>query len=263
MLLGLFCWSTSPPWMTKFFGFLSCFKFTRNWGPSNLEITTKELCDFWSSLTPLLNFLAKHHSPRLAISQCGDLLTFRPKLVFTSHRFIQNHSALSCSHLRINRDQLIGKLLDLSAAWKINPMRENRHPQKKRSVTLRFWQYRKTNELKKKEILFFHQRHALLMSLDIFVVTYVTTFCQNWSTCYYFLWKKLNFHFFLNSLFRVLPRFLALVRLKKPNKSFVFLSTSGKGLGLGRQSKIGSSKMEIQFFSTENNSMSWGVLVKR
>ena len=55
---------------------------------------------------------------------------------------------------------------------------------------------------------FFCHRHALLTSFDIFVVTYIEwlTFCQNLLTCYYFLWKKLNFHFF-NPLFSgIVPR---------------------------------------------------------
>ncbi len=44
------------------------------------------------------------------------------------------------------------------------------------------------------------------MSFDIFVITYrVTNFCQNWLTCYYFLWKKTEFPFFVFSCFWVLP----------------------------------------------------------
>ncbi len=52
---------------------------------------------------------------------------------------------------------------------------------------------------KKRNSVFFCHRHALSPSFDIFVVTVEwLTFCQNSSTCYYFLQNKLNFHF-LNS----------------------------------------------------------------
>ena len=51
----------------------------------------------------------------------------------------------------------------------------------------------------KMKFSFFHQRHTLSMSFDIFVVTYrVTNLLPKLITCYYFLQKKLNFHF-LNS----------------------------------------------------------------
>ena len=57
----------------------------------------------------------------------------------------------------------------------------------------------KNRENKKWKFSFSHQRHALLTSFNIFVVTYMwLTFCQNWSTCYYFPQKKL---IFFNSLF--------------------------------------------------------------
>ncbi len=54
-------------------------------------------------------------------------------------------------------------------------------------------------EIKKWKFSFFHQRHALLTSFDIFVVTCgVTNFLPK---LFYILWKKLNFHF------RVMPEF--------------------------------------------------------
>ncbi len=42
----------------------------------------------------------------------------------------------------------------------------------------------------------FHQRHALLTSFGIFVVTPTEwpTLCQNWWACHYFVRNKLNFH---------------------------------------------------------------------
>ncbi len=49
-------------------------------------------------------------------------------------------------------------------------------------------------EFKKWKFSFFHQRHALSMIFDIFVITYRVT-------CYYFLWKKLNFHFWFSPIF--------------------------------------------------------------
>ncbi len=52
----------------------------------------------------------------------------------------------------------------------------------------------------KMEIQFFPSKNALLMSFDTFVITHIQsqTLCQNLSTCYYFLWKKLNFHFWFS-----------------------------------------------------------------
>ncbi len=53
---------------------------------------------------------------------------------------------------------------------------------------------------------FFHQRHALSTSFDIFVVTYrVTNFLLKLLDMLLFLGKKLNFHFFEIPYFRVLP----------------------------------------------------------
>ena len=65
------------------------------------------------------------------------------------------------------------------------------------------WTIPENRENNKIEIQFFsRQRHALWRSFDIFVVTErVTNFCQNWSTCYYFLSKKLNFHFLFFPIF--------------------------------------------------------------
>ena len=56
---------------------------------------------------------------------------------------------------------------------------------------------------------FFHQRHALSTSFGNFVVTSEwLTFCQNWWTCYYFLWKKLNFHFLNSPIFGCCPVYI-------------------------------------------------------
>ncbi len=46
------------------------------------------------------------------------------------------------------------------------------------------------------------------MSFDIFVITYrVTNFLPKLITCYYFLLKKLNFHFWFSPIFRLCPEF--------------------------------------------------------
>ncbi len=69
-------------------------------------------------------------------------------------------------------------------------------------------------EFKKWKLTFFHGRHGLSISLEIFVVTYrVTIFCQNWLTCYYYLLKKLNFHFFFSPIFGLCPEYLSSSRL--------------------------------------------------
>ena len=68
------------------------------------------------------------------------------------------------------------------------------------------WQYPKIGTWKKRNSVFFPQRHALSTSFDIFMVTYrVTNFLPKLVDCYYFLWKKLNFHFLKSPFFRVLP----------------------------------------------------------
>ncbi len=50
-------------------------------------------------------------------------------------------------------------------------------------------------EMKKNEILFFLSKmHCRQVLTFLQSPTEWLTFCQNWWTCYYFLWKKLNFH---------------------------------------------------------------------
>ena len=64
-------------------------------------------------------------------------------------------------------------------------------------------QYPKIGTWKKMKFSFFHERHTLSTSFDIFVVvTYrVTNFLPKLVTCYYFLWKKLNYHFLKSPIF--------------------------------------------------------------
>ena len=69
-------------------------------------------------------------------------------------------------------------------------------------LALRARQYLKIGKSKKMTFSFFPQRHALLTSFDILVVTLEwQTFCQNSSTCYYFLQKKTEFPFFYFPIF--------------------------------------------------------------
>ncbi len=57
-------------------------------------------------------------------------------------------------------------------------------------------------EFQKWKLSFFRQRHTLSTSFDIFVITYrVTNFLPKLVTCYYFLPKKLNFHFWFSPIF--------------------------------------------------------------
>ncbi len=62
---------------------------------------------------------------------------------------------------------------------------------------------RENREFKKWKFSFFHQRHALSISFDIFVVTYRVTFFFA-KTCWHaiiFYGKKLNFHFWFSPIF--------------------------------------------------------------
>ena len=68
-----------------------------------------------------------------------------------------------------------------------------------------YGQYSKIGKLKEWNSVFFHQRRALSMSFDIFIVRYrVTNFSQNLWTCYYFQQKKTEFPFCEFPYFRVL-----------------------------------------------------------
>ena len=66
------------------------------------------------------------------------------------------------------------------------------------------WAIPENREMKKMKFSFFHQRHILLKSFDIFSVTYgVTNFLPKLVNI--FCRKKLNFHFFEFPYFLVLP----------------------------------------------------------
>ncbi len=79
-------------------------------------------------------------------------------------------------------------------------------------------------EFQKWKLSFFHQRHTLSRSFHIFVITYRViewqTFCQNLSTCYYFLWKKLNFHFWFSPIFGLCRNHQRLHSNLFPNSEF-------------------------------------------
>ncbi len=60
-------------------------------------------------------------------------------------------------------------------------------------------QYRKIGNSKNRNSVFFHQRHTLLTSFDVFVVTYRVTNFLPFST------EKTEFPFFVFPCFRVLP----------------------------------------------------------
>ena len=61
----------------------------------------------------------------------------------------------------------------------------------------------KNRELKKMKFSFFPLKTCIVKfwHLCSYIPIEWLTFCQNWLTCYYFLLKKLNFHFFLIPLF--------------------------------------------------------------
>ena len=64
-------------------------------------------------------------------------------------------------------------------------------------------------EKKKKKFRFFPVKdmHCRLVLTFLLSPIEWQTFCQNWSTCYYIPWKKLNFHVFSSPFFWALPSF--------------------------------------------------------
>ncbi len=74
------------------------------------------------------------------------------------------------------------------------------------SCDLVFWAVPENRDMKKMKFSFFRQRHHCPQ-----VLTFLwwpiewQTFCQNSSTCYYFLWKELNFHFWFSPIFGFCP----------------------------------------------------------
>ncbi len=61
-------------------------------------------------------------------------------------------------------------------------------------------QYPKIGKWKKMKFSFFRQRHQPVLTFLQSPIEWLT-FCQNWSTCCYFLWKKLNSHFLNSPIF--------------------------------------------------------------